>query len=217
MVLIRLAYAADLPTPDEIIEKLANAPASPGNGARAPLPSGGPRPGSFAQAAPRLAPREPDPEPGPDRPPEIRSFSDIVALAGLNRDVIVKHALESQLSPVSLEPGRLEVALADGADPQIIQTLSARLRHWTGRPWMVTVSTRPLAPTLRQQRDADHSATLDAARDDPLVREVLSSFPGSRLVAVRRRGDATLGETPPADPQSELDAPITEDEGEDLP
>jgi DNA polymerase-3 subunit gamma/tau len=210
MILIRLAHASDLPTPDEIIEKLQNAPA-PSNGGGRSLPSS-PSRGGYGQAAPRLspAPGSASPAPANDRPPELRAFTDIVALAGRQRDLILKHALESQLSPVSVEPGRLEVALAPGADPQIIQTLAARLKAWTGKPWLVTVSSRPATPTLREQRVAAEAATLNAAHEDPLVQKVLSTFPGSRIVAVRRRGEAAPGEE--SVPEPDFEAPNPEDE-----
>ena len=210
MILIRLAHAADLPTPDEIIEKLQNAPA-PSNGGTRSLPSSTPR-GGYGQAAPRLAPAPGDARPAPanDRPPELRAFTDIVAMAGQQRDLILKHALESQLSPVSMEPGRLEVALAPGADPQIIQTLAGRLRTWTGRPWMVTVSSQAAPATLREQRAAAETARLDAAHEDPMVQKVLSTFPGSKIVAVRRRGEAGLGDE--AAPEPEMEMPNPEDE-----
>ncbi len=186
MVLVRLAHAADLPTPDEVIEKLTGSPdGPPAAGPRAPAPSAAR--GSAATAArPAVAPAAP---PTSEPTAEIATWAELVALAGAQRDLIVKHALEAQLSPIAMEPGRVEVALAEGADPAIIQTLSARLRHWTGRPWLITVSGRAAAPTLAEQRKAEAAAELDAAHADPAVRAALDAFPGSRLVAVRRRDD----------------------------
>ena len=108
-----------------------------------------------------------------------------------------------------MEPGRLEVALAPGADPQIIQTLAARLKAWTGKPWLVTVSSRPATPTLREQRVAAEAATLNAAHEDPLVQKVLSTFPGSKIVAVRRRGEAADQESAS---EADIDLPNPEDE-----
>ena len=138
------------------------------------------------------------------------SYADLVALAGEKRDLLVKHALEASVSPISFADGRLEVALSPGADPAIIQTLSGRLKLWTGRNWLVTVSnTASAAPTLREvkaQREAEAKA---GAHEDPLVQAILETFPGARVTNVRlREAEPPM---PPAPSDAELEAQIEAD------
>ncbi|MDB5539805.1 MAG: tau [Devosia sp.] len=189
MVLVRLAYAADLPTPDELIAKLGNLPA-PSTAQTAPVArgtSGGPQ--AARQYQPEVAPRfeaAPAPQPVPQSTPQAlanpRSYAELVALAGEKRDLIVKHALESSLRPVSIGDARLEVALVENADPGIIQTLSARLKTWTGRQWMITLKTDAQhVPTLREQREERQEAVRQEAHQDPLVQAILETFPGATV------------------------------------
>ncbi len=194
MVLVRLAYAADLPTPDELIAKLANQPI-PSTPQTAPVargPSGGGGPSAARQLQPHVAPQfetapaaAPMPvvtQPAPQAFANPRSYAEIVALAGEKRDVIVKIALEQSLRPVSIGDGRLEVALVENADPGIIQTLSARLKLWTGKQWMITLKTDAQhVPTMREQRDERHEAVRQEAHQDPLVQAILDTFPGSTV------------------------------------
>src|SRR5690606_16716236 len=63
MVLIRLAYAADLPSPDELIEKLNSLPPDSGPAPTAPMPNGGG--GYQARAATPLAQSAPIPQSAP--------------------------------------------------------------------------------------------------------------------------------------------------------
>src|SRR5690606_28759974 len=161
MVLIRLAYAADLPSPDELIEKLNALPPDPGPAPSAPTPGGG---GYQARAAAPLARPAPALQSAPEASarPMPQSYAAIVALAGEKRDIAIKHALESDLKPVSFEVGRIEVALTPTANPAVVSALSARLKDWTGRPWLVTISTRESsAPTLHEE---PHAALDDAGR-----------------------------------------------------
>eukprot|EP00873_Tetraselmis_striata_P032331 jgi/Tetstr1/452595/TSEL_039631.t1 len=193
MVLIRLAYAADLPSPDELIEKLTSQPGDSGPVPSAPAPNGGGG-GNHARAfAPSAAP---DPSPQSATRTEARtvpqSYEQIVALAGEKRDIAVKHALESDIKPVSFEVGRIEVALTPTANPSIVSVLSARLKEWTGRPWLVTISTKEIAaPTLREARRAAEDNARNAALEDPLVKAVMETFPGARLVNIKSRPDLT--------------------------
>jgi DNA polymerase-3 subunit gamma/tau len=188
MVLVRLAYASELPSPDEIIGKLQNAPAGGGGGASTPsIPHRG-----TVNAGPQALRMDPAPsyetaaQPVPVAAPQAfaspRNYLELVSLAGEKRDMILKIALETQMRPVSFRERAIEVALVPGADPGIIQTLSARLRQWTGTIWGVSVSRAPAeGPTIRDVKQ-QHKAKADAeAADDPLVKAILERFPGATV------------------------------------
>jgi DNA polymerase III subunit gamma/tau len=213
MVLVRLAYAADLPTPDELAAKYAGGAVS----AAAPVttPSGARGNGGPAQAVRAQAPQPryeaapaPTPTPGTNAVASPKTYAELIELAGHKRDLIVQHALKTSLRPIAFADGRLEVALVEGADPGIIQTLSARLKLWTGRNWMVSVgTTTELVPTVREIEAQKQEAELAAAHEDPLVRAILETFPGSRVSNVTVRQPAA-----PADPDV---PPLSDDEDDE--
>ncbi len=216
MALIRLAYAADLPSPDDLIARLANQPPpAPGLPLSAPInrgPSGGGGgPSALRVEAPRpvvteaLAAQSATPQPQAALA-TVASYKELIALAGAKRDVLVKLALESQMRPVSFEQGRIEVALADGADPGMIATLSARLQLWTGQRWLVNVSSKPPEGlTIRQEVEQRQQAAQAAAHEDPLVKAILETFPGAKVVNVKVRDDAAAIEPdlPPPPPEED--------------
>jgi len=219
MVLVRLTHAADLPTPDEVIARLRSAQATAPRGPEPaqPLPPRGNGGGQARMAAQPVSMAQGEPRhdlPTPERLPDgPRSYADLVALAGRQRDLAIKHALETDLRPVSFAEGRIEVALTDHADPGIIATLSARLKAWTGRPWMVMVSRSEAAqPTVREERRREEAARLEVAQGDELVQAVLDAFPGARIVDVRMRSEPGHGPLPAAD--DHFEAPDGEPEEE---
>jgi DNA polymerase-3 subunit gamma/tau len=193
MVLVRLAYASELPSPDELIARLQTTSAG-APGAAAPTPSI-PHRGSINAGAQALRPLAPAPRyeavpvaaPAPAPLPSPRSYLELVALAGEKRDVLLKTALEQQMRPVSFREKAIEVALVEGADPAIIQTLSAALKLWTGQIWGISVSREAAAgPTLRDMREQHQAKDRAAAADDPLVRAILENFPQGRVSVTLR-------------------------------
>ena len=219
MVLIRLAYAADLPSPDEVISRLTQQGNLPAAAPSAPaLPPRGPSGPSGGASAMRVEAVQAAPAsmPAASAAPQamaipalasVASYKDLIALAAAKRDVLVKLALESQMRPVSFEQGRIEVALSDGADPGMIATLSARLQAWTGQRWLVTVSTKPPEGlTIRQEAEQKKQAATAAAHDDPLVKAIIETFPGAKVVNVTVRDEAAAApdlSPPPFDEDDE--------------
>jgi DNA polymerase-3 subunit gamma/tau len=196
MVLVRIAYAADLPSPAEALRQLGSAAAETPRSAvgTSSTPSGPAsrtsRPGGAALALAAAPARErsvPAPATLSSAAPKVRieSFDALIALAAQNRDIQIKTALERDVRLVRFEEGSLEFALTSGASPALAQTLMRKLQDWTGTRWMVAISSAVGAPTLRENAAAKEQERRTGVQADPLVRSVLERFPGAEIVAVR--------------------------------
>jgi DNA polymerase-3 subunit gamma/tau len=230
MVLVRIAYAADLPTPDEAIRMIdQNGGASPslgsnGSGAssRAPAPTQ-----SFDQTPPprAMAPSpsrsgydttarapvvQPAADPSPAQPQlRIGTYAELIALAAEKRDLQVKSALEADLRLVRMEEGRLEVALESHASRSVVNDLQRKLEFWTGRRWVVAVSNEAGQPTLRAQALAKKEQLTVGIHADPRIQAVMARFPGTQVIDVRN-----LAPEPPDD--AVVDDSLEPDDNDDL-
>jgi len=220
MVLVRIAYAADLPTPDEVIRSLGDSTRGNGAGATAPAPArmdaparpqisprAEPRGGTRGALASAVAVNEPSGAEAAAPVHALASFEDLVALAAEKRDVAMKSALERDVRLVRFEDGKLEIALEESAPKTLVGELSKKLADWTGRRWMVAVSADPGMPSLRAQAEARKAELKDGVRGDPLVQAVLDRFPGAEIVDVRppSGAPATNAEDMPSTPPGDSD------------
>jgi DNA polymerase-3 subunit gamma/tau len=212
MILVRLAYAADLPTPDDVLRRLSNAPAPAyDGGSGAPRsPNGGARMAIGQSYEARSVSPASAPSAAPSRAPEARAtisfatFDDVVAFAAKQRDIQLKMQLERDVRIVRFEEGAIEIALAEKASPALAQTLMRRLQEWTGRRWMVAISNEAGAPTLHERREAQAAEARKGVEQIPLVQKVLEHFPGAKIV---KQPEAAL-----AEPASESSDPDDADE-----
>jgi DNA polymerase III subunit gamma/tau len=213
MVLVRLAFAADLPTPDEALRALKGGPpVSTDSAPQASSPvtnlarESGPQVGAPqislrpASAGPAHDAARPSTETARSEPqdtgPTLRRFEDVVALCGERREIGLKIALERDARLVRFEPGRIELNLADGDGRRILADLGRLLHECTGRRWVVAPSPQAGAPTLHEQRENAARERTDDAVGHPLVRAVLQRFPGAQIVDVREnRAEPSDGET----------------------
>jgi DNA polymerase-3 subunit gamma/tau len=223
MVLVRIAYVADLPTPDEAIKMLERngttssvigsaaprgAPAATSSPMQPP-PRATSAPRAGAEASVRAQVSEPMADARAAPALKLDSFAALVALAAEKRDLMTKAALEADVRLVKMEDGRLEVALEHSAARTLINDLSRKLEQWTGRRWTVIVSNELGQPTLRSQALARQNQRERAAESDPRVKEVLARFPGAKVVEVRK-----LAPEPPESDASGED-PAEFSDGED--
>ncbi|HEY2483148.1 MAG TPA: DNA polymerase III subunit gamma/tau [Caulobacteraceae bacterium] len=178
MSLIRLAYAADLPGPEEALKALretgtvGDAP-PPGNGG-----GGGSRgslaraPASAASAAPRLA--------------SPQSFEDVARLIDERRDIGLRLDVEKYVRLISFRPGAIEFEPVAGAPANLAQRLSARLKEWTGQPWLVAAQGAGGAETLLERQNRALAKAHAEALAEPFVQQVMATFPGAEIIEVRQ-------------------------------
>jgi len=226
MVLIRLAHAADMPPPGDIIKKLEGeapvAPAGGDSGAPAPgaqAPGGSGQNGGGAQAVAggsaqtAVAPQAEVSSPAPDAdqaPQALADPQDYRALVGLfatNREMTLRNHLYANVRLVSYEPGRLEFQPIEHAPSDLPGQVLNRLREWCGNHWQVSVSRDQGGDTLAEQDQAAESAAYEQAAENPIVRAALEAFPGARIERVTSREVVT--EEPSAD---DLPIEIEDDE-----
>jgi DNA polymerase-3 subunit gamma/tau len=190
MALIRLCYAADLPGPEEALKALQAGDPMPGAPRGPAAPSGGGNGGGntgggnggMARAALSAPPQS---APALDAKPSPQSFQDVVALIDAKRDITLKLDVAQFLRPISFRPGVIEFEPAPGAPGSLAQRLSARLKDWTGQPWMVVAHGGGGAESLRERADREKAAEMKAIEADPFVQSVMRAFPGTEIVALR--------------------------------
>jgi DNA polymerase-3 subunit gamma/tau len=205
MAVIRLTHVADLPTPEDLVRKLRDAPppalpSGPGGGtsraAAAPVAQprmdAGPVQAGPAPAGP--APSGPIMSSGaataPARAPDMvlaryPRFDSVLELIRANRDVKLLVEVEQGVRLVSYAPGRIEFEPSDLAAPDLAQRLGSRLQMWTGARWGVSVVGAGGAPTIAEDRAAETEALKAEALKHPLTQAVLAAFPQARITAIR--------------------------------
>ncbi len=184
MALMRLAYAADLPTPDEALRLLKN-----GGAEASARPASRPQPASRggAQRAEAVAEQpvaafDVRTEPAKPASPQLKSFPEVAALAGAKRDARLKVELESYVRPIAFAEGRIDMSLDERAPKDLAGRLTLRLKEWTGKPWIVAIAAEGGAPTLRDARTAEVMA-------HPFVKAAFEVFPDAEICAIREIAD----------------------------
>lgn len=202
MVLIRLAYTADLPPPGDLVKaiKAGKPDAAPGRQPaaaqnqtasqteRAPAPVAmTAKPVAAPPSAPPSAPPPASEEPAAPAIPE--TFEAVVALFEEHREALLHAQLSRSVRPISAEAGRLEIVLDPGAPDSLPGQVASLLKQWTGIPW--TVEANDAVPgdedihTLAERKANAEAAKRKSISEHPVVAAVLEAFPESTIEAIR--------------------------------
>ena len=187
MVLIRLAYAAELPPPADLVKSLrsGNAPAVPSAASSAPAPGGnwgGVKAVSNALPAVQSVAE-------PVGTPVFDSLADIVAYAYKKKEMLFAFHLEKCVSLVSFEQGRIEFYPTEETPASLAMEMSQKLQEWTGKPWLVSVVGKQGGQTLYQEAKAKEENLRREMTKNPLVATVIRLFPGAKIDTIRMQKD----------------------------
>ncbi len=177
MVVIRLAYAADLPDPGDLLKKLKkdqSTNASSPTTTAAPSMSREPEP--VAQA---ITQAQTQAETLPVQ--EVKSLADIEALLKAGGNMILAGEIYQYVHLVKLEPGILEIRPEEQARPQLASDLGKALKKITGERWIVSISGETGQPTLAEQRIGAEQTQINEAKTNKVVGEILQIFPDAEI------------------------------------
>ena len=238
MLVIRLAHLANMPTPGDIVQRLAasetptQAPPTQAPPTQAPPPQAPPTPTPAPQPE-MMAPAPPDetsppatmragggdslaPQPAPVADPDAvatpqpQSLLDISELAEARNDPLLAAHIRSHVRLVRMQPGLLDICLTDGAPDSLPGEMARRLSDWTGARWMVSLSDGPGGMTIAEERREAQRREVELIAEAPLVKAITEIFPGATIESV-----TPLTEAEPDQPHT--DQPHTEQPNEDIP
>jgi len=184
MALIRLAYAAELPGPEEALKALRGEGAAPGERSQPTLPSG-PAGGGTAARSGAAAKALRQPSAVEASVPSLRTFDDVIALIDQRRDIALRLDVERHVRLISFRTGAIAYEPAPGAPANLAQRLAARLKEWTGQAWLVAAEGGGGAESLAERRSRETDLARAEVLADPFVRSVMETFPGAELLEVR--------------------------------
>ena len=218
MVLVRLCFVSDLPTPGDLVRQLAArgeggaavSAAAPGGSVSPPGATLGasPGPGPGAPLARLRAVGEspessvPDPAaiqtraqalpaPAAPAPPLWSSWREVVAFVATTRQAQLHGHLRHSAHPVRFAPPVIELRVQPSAPRDLGQNLAAVLTEASGQRWTIAFSAAPGEPTLAEQEASLAQARHAQAGAHPLVQAILAAFPGAVVGPVL---DASLDE-----------------------
>ncbi len=177
MAIIRLTHIADLPSPEDLVKRLKDAP-PPASAAPSARGERGAATGASSTAAPSLA--------------QFASFKEVLALIQQRGDFQLLVDVEKHVRLVSYTPGRFEFAPEGDMPAELPSRLAARLQNWTGARWGISVVSAGGESTISERRTLHETGLQEEAKAHPLVAAVFQAFSGAEILNIEAEQNLDL-------------------------
>ena len=169
MVVIRMAYVSDLPSPEEIINSLETDDMIK----KKNLVDGSSKNGHSDRSKNKK------------EIATINSFEKIIDIAGQNKNLILKKFLQEDVRLVSFESGHIDINVDEGNE-EIIKDLIAKLYEWTEQRWIINVSTKRGEDTILEKEKQKQDNIIDELSNTDDMKKVFEAFPETEITSVNK-------------------------------
>lgn len=188
MVLIRLAYAAELPPPADLIKDIKNTPSPAFTPSHSSAPAssdwGGVR--AVAGGVPMT-----QAAPAPQGTVMFDTLADVVAYAYKQKEMLFAYNLQNCVSLVSFEQGKIEFYPMEHTPANLASDMAEKLKAWTGKTWLISVVNKQGGKTLLQEAQETKANLRKTMSANPVVSAVIMAFPGAKIDSIRERAEET--------------------------
>lgn len=174
MLLVRIAYAAQMPTPAEVIKELTTE--------KKALELGGQSPVVGYQLSEKPAATYAQPTTTNNQQPA--NFAQAVELFKEKSELLLYDQLKNYVRLVAFEVGKIELKIAPELPRDFAGKIGDFLSKWTGSPWKIIVSNEQGEKTIAEQEKEQKEIAMKEIATHPLIASALGQFSGAKLVGV---------------------------------
>ncbi len=180
MILMRITYSANMPTPADLLKELKKK--SGLNKAAAPNKIALTTTTAAAISETHIASELTE-----DNGFELSNPEDLAKLLNAKRQMLLLYAVKNDMSFKEFAAGRMHIALSEKADKDLIANLRKFLAKETGASWVIDIDYEPLGETLAYKETKELERDKKNISEYPLVKAILSEFNGAKIETVIRK------------------------------
>ena len=171
MILIRIAYSANLPTPHEILNDVKK---------NSKL--------TFAPSKAPIVQNTKDPE-ITDESPKLRfnTPEEVASYLEENKKVLLAYTFKHDISFSEFCFGKMKFTASDKVNNDFLLSLQNILTNATGQKWDIELISGYLGETLADKEEEKDNANKKSVSDLPLVKAILAEFKGAKIETLTRK------------------------------
>ncbi len=176
MILVRLAFLADAPSPAQVIEDIKK------NGIINPAPV---QPAARPIATPVVSTTQtPEPASAIGEWNGWNNIQQIIDFARKKTERFLAFNIENYVRPIKIEPGHITCAMATEAPRGLSADIVKFLDKATGIKWIVKTESSSDTKTAKEIKTEKRNQLIDELKQTPVLAALVKAFPGAKVEKV---------------------------------
>ena len=121
----------------------------------------------------------------------VKSFRHFVDLFYQKREGMLHTYLYNDAKLISFKVGEVVINSKTIKDPHFTRTIAKLVSKWTGRIWQVSSSNSNIGQTLYEEDLIEQQKHIEKMKNDPEVKSILDMFPGVKIHSITNIGETT--------------------------
>lgn len=178
MVLIRIAYSANLPTPSEILEELKKKPLTDN------ALSTKPKPQQTSFSAPSHQSKAEQSTDSSSANSSIQTIQDLLFFLENTKKLLLLYTLKNDTNITHFESGHISITLSENIASDFLSNFKKALKEATGENWLIDVEYGTLSETIADEEKSALENDKRQISEYPLVKAILAEFKGAKFDTV---------------------------------
>ena len=115
---------------------------------------------------------------------EVNTFEDLVEIFKIKGELLLHAQLLSCVHLISFEKGKLEISISGNTNNNIAKDISKFLKNWTGEDWVISIVDDQGTETLDHKNERKAQEEIENTKNTPEMQKVLKAFPNAELKSV---------------------------------
>ena len=117
------------------------------------------------------------------------NFKEVVEFFLEKKEVLLFNHLFSHVSLVNFQQGKIELNPQTEAPKDLASKVSALLTEWTNKRWVITFSQQEGEITLEEQSKKEKRKLHEDIMKEKEIKEIINIFPGATISNIKKEGD----------------------------
>ena len=119
----------------------------------------------------------------------INNFKEVADLFLEKKEILLFNNLFSRVHLVSFRKGKIELNPTDDAPKDLGAKIGQLLTEWTKEKWHILMTQEKGDPTLEEQSDKEKESIINNLSKNERIKEILNIFPGAKIEEVKDKGE----------------------------
>tara|TARA_Y100000590_G_scaffold147993_1_gene170055 strand:- start:324 stop:1982 length:1659 start_codon:yes stop_codon:yes gene_type:complete len=119
----------------------------------------------------------------------VNNFNEVADLFLKKKEILLFNNLFSHVHLVSFKKGRIELNPTKDAPKDLASKVGKLLTEWTGEQWHILLTQVKGTPTLEAQIEKQKEEMINEVSKNDRIKEILNIFPGSKIKEIKNKGE----------------------------